>query len=58
VLKIWVQRKIFGPKGRKYRRLEKLYNGSINKYYSGDQIKQDEISRAYGTYGGETQQEL
>jgi hypothetical protein len=28
--------------------------GSVNKYYSGVQIKEDEISRAYGTYGGET----
>jgi hypothetical protein len=28
--------------------------GSVNKYYSGDQIKEDEINRAHGTYGGET----
>jgi len=28
--------------------------GSLNKYYSGEQIKEDEISTAYGTYGGET----
>jgi predicted RNA-binding protein len=28
---------------------------SINKYYSGDQIKEDVISIAYGTYGEETE---
>jgi len=28
---------------------------SVSKCYSGDQMKEDEISIAYGTYGEETQ---
>jgi hypothetical protein len=34
--------------------VENFIMESINKYYSCDQIKGDEINIAYGTYGGET----
>jgi hypothetical protein len=56
VFKNRVLRRIFGPKTDEvagdWRRLrnEELYD-LLTKYYSGDQIKKNEIGRAFGTYG-------
>jgi hypothetical protein len=53
-----VLRRIFGPKRKEvigeWRRLhkEELNDLYSIKYYSGDQIKKNEVGRACSTYGG------
>ena len=56
----WFRRKIFVPKGgeviEKWRMLrnKKIYDaGLLTKYYSGDQIKKNEMGGACSTYIGE-----